>query len=446
MSRFSHWGNDLYTGHRSIHLIARRKIFYTLSAVLLVLTVLGLGLRGGINLGIEFTGGSDFRVPGVTDMDGYERRAGAVVSEVGHVDQSKVTRVGTDTIRVETQRFDDRRAIDVRDALGKEFGVPVDSVTSSVIGPSWGESVTQDAIRALVIFLILVSLVLAVYFRTWKMALAALIALAHDILFTVGIYALAGFEVTPASAIGFLTILGYSMYDTVVVFDKVRENTTTAFRLRTMTYAEAVDLAVNQTIVRSINTSMVALLPVGIILAMSWVTIGPGTLRDLSLALFIGIAVGTYSSIFLAPPILVDLRHREKGIRLLEERVLQARARSGETYEEAVAETESAIAGRHVEGSAVAARALTPAAPHEGGTGTEPATTHATPTTSRSSAAESDAGPRLLDADDRGLEPEDRTTGGITATGRPIHPYAQRAAREEGRRDARRRRSSQGEK
>lgn len=339
MSRFSEWGNDLYTGQRSIDFIGRRKLWYVASAVLLLLTIGGLVLRGGINLGIEFTGGSDFRVPGVTNFENFESRASTVVQKVGKVDQAKVTRVGTDSVRVETERFDDRRAIDVRDGLADEFHVDPDSVTSSVIGPSWGQSVTNDAIRALLLFLVLVSVVLAVYFRTWKMAVAAIVALVHDIVFTVGIYAVAGFEVTPASAIGFLTILGYSMYDTVVVFDKVRENTAEAFRRGTMTYDEAVNLAVNQTLVRSINTSVVALLPVAVILVMSWAVIGPGTLRDLSLALFVGIAVGTYSSIFLAPPILVDLRRGEKSVRALRERVERHRMH-GESYEQTVAETQ----------------------------------------------------------------------------------------------------------
>ncbi|GAB47613.1 protein translocase subunit SecF [Mobilicoccus pelagius] len=413
MSRFSRWGNDLYTGHRSIDFIGRRKFFYLASAVLLLLTLLGLWARGGINLGIEFTGGSDFRVPGVTSFENFEQRATKVVSDVGHVESSKVTKVGSDTVRVETQRFDDRRAIDVRDALGKEFGVSGDAVTSSVIGPSWGESVTKDALRALALFLLLVSVVLAVYFRTWKMAVAALAALLHDILFTVGIYALAGFEVTPASAIGFLTILGYSIYDTVVVFDKVRENTNEAFRRGTMTFSEAVGLAVNQTLVRSINTSMVALLPVGIILAMSWAAIGPGTLRDLSLALFIGIAVGTYSSIFLAPPILVDLRSREKNVVTLRDRVLKARARTGESYEEAVAETQPTAGSDH-----------------------DAVHTHGAPGTSGAVAV----------ATTRVGVTTDDLDGGVTTTGRPLHPYAQRAAREESRRDARRRRKTQGEK
>ncbi|WP_040160764.1 protein translocase subunit SecF [Mobilicoccus massiliensis] len=414
MSRFSEWGNDLYTGQRSIDFIGRRKLWYVASAVLLLLTIGGLVLRGGINLGIEFTGGSDFRVPGVTNFENFESRASTVVQKVGKVDQAKVTRVGTDSVRVETERFDDRRAIDVRDGLADEFHVDPDSVTSSVIGPSWGQSVTNDAIRALLLFLVLVSVVLAVYFRTWKMAVAAIVALVHDIVFTVGIYAVAGFEVTPASAIGFLTILGYSMYDTVVVFDKVRENTAEAFRRGTMTYDEAVNLAVNQTLVRSINTSVVALLPVAVILVMSWAVIGPGTLRDLSLALFVGIAVGTYSSIFLAPPILVDLRRGEKSVRALRERVERHRMH-GESYEQTVAETQ----GRP--------------RPAPGGSSSGVGVVQRPVTTSMTDASAQESRSPASD-------------GGITATGRPIHPYAQRAQRDEGRRDARRRRKDQGEK
>ena len=160
----------------------------------------------------------------------------------------------------------------------------------------------SKAIQALIVFLILVALVMAVYFRTWKMAVAGLVALLHDLVITVGIYALFGFEITPSSMIGFLTILGYSLYDTVVVFDKVRENTAEAFLTRRMTYTQAANLAVNQTLVRSINTTVVALLPIAAILFVGFTLLGPGTLLDLSLALFVGIAVGAYSSIFIATP------------------------------------------------------------------------------------------------------------------------------------------------
>ena len=152
---------------------------------------------------------------------------------------------------------------------------------------------------------------MAIYFRTWKMAVAGLVALLHDLFITVGIYALAGFEVSPATMIGFLTILGYSLYDTVVVFDKVRENTTEALGNGRMTYAQAANLAVNQTLVRSINTTVVALLPIAALMVIGFLFLGPGTLLDLSLALFVGIAVGAYSSIFIATPLLVHLRSRE---------------------------------------------------------------------------------------------------------------------------------------
>ena len=180
---------------------------------------------------------------------------------------------------------------------------------------------SQQAIRGLVVFLILVTIVMALYFRTWKMAVAGLVALLHDLVITVGIYALFGFEITPSSMIGFLTILGYSLYDTVVVFDKVRENTAEAFRTKRMTYSAAANLAVNQTLVRSINTTVVALLPIAAVLFVGFTLLGPGTLLDLSLALFIGIAVGAYSSIFIATPLLVDLRRNEPAVRELDKYV-----------------------------------------------------------------------------------------------------------------------------
>jgi preprotein translocase subunit SecF len=152
---------------------------------------------------------------------------------------------------------------------------------------------------------------MALYFRTVKMSVAALIALAHDVVITVGIYGLVGFEVTPAAVIGFLTILGYSLYDTVVVFDKVRENTLDVEFSDTKTFASQVNLAVNQTLVRSINTSVVAVLPIGSILLIGAILLGVGTLRDIALSLFIGMIVGTYSSIFLASPVYVHLRENE---------------------------------------------------------------------------------------------------------------------------------------
>ena len=185
------------------------------------------------------------------------------------------------------------------------------AVTSSFIGANWGADVTSKALFGLVAFLVLVSIFMALYFRTFKMSVAALAALAHDVVITVGIYGLVGFEVTPAAVIGFLTILGYSLYDTVVVFDKVRENTLGVEFSEDTTFASQVNLAVNQTLVRSVNTSVVALLPIGAILFIGATLLGVGTLRDIALSLFIGMLVGTYSSIFIAAPVYVHLREKE---------------------------------------------------------------------------------------------------------------------------------------
>jgi preprotein translocase subunit SecF len=313
MSSFAQFGNELYSGKRSFDIVGRQKTWYAVSVVLLILA--GIGLFGrGLNVGLEFRGGSEFRVSSVTNMDNFEARGKAAVGTLDTGSDVVVTKIGADTVRIQTEKFQNTLTAKVETALASEFKVADNKISASTIGASWGASVSQKAVTALIWFLILVSLVLAAYFRTWKMSLAALIALAHDLVITVGIYALAGFEVTPASVIGFLTILGYSLYDTVVVFDKVRENTLLAAGSGRLSFSQAANQAVNQTLVRSINTSVVALLPVGSILFIGFFLLGPGTLLDLSLALFVGIAVGTYSSIFIATPVLADLREREPGM------------------------------------------------------------------------------------------------------------------------------------
>ncbi len=308
---FSQLGNDLYTGARSVPVVAHRRRFYIGSAVLIAIAVLGLAVKG-INLSLEFKGGSEFRVSGVTNTDNYEARArdaaGPTQSGVN------VTLIGGSTVRVQTERLDDQESAQLGQALATEFGVPQENVSATFIGPSWGATVSQKALQALVIFLLLVALVMAAYFRTWKMSVAALVALAHDLVITAGVYAWTGFEVSPATMIGFLTVLGYSLYDTVVVFDKVRENTAEAFANGRRSYGSAANLAVNQTMVRSINTTVVALLPITAILVVGAFALGPGTLLDLSLVLFIGILVGGYSSIFIATPVLVSLRRREEPV------------------------------------------------------------------------------------------------------------------------------------
>jgi preprotein translocase subunit SecF len=196
-----------------------------------------------------------------------------------------------------------------------------------VVGPTWGAEISKKALQGLVVFLLLVTIFLSIYFE-WRMAVAALVALAHDLVITIGIYALTGLEVTPATVIGVLTILGFSLYDTVVVFDKVRENTRGITGQSMLTYSDAANLAVNQTLVRSINTSIVALLPVLSIIVVGAGLLGAGTLLDLAVALAVGMAAGAYSSIFIATPILAQMKNAQPEIKSLAARVLARRSQA----------------------------------------------------------------------------------------------------------------------
>ncbi|QKJ25256.1 protein translocase subunit SecF [Aquiluna borgnonia] len=312
-------GNQLYSGERSFDFVGKRKLWYTIAALAVILSVLLPILRGGFNFGIEFRGGSEFRLTNSQELP--LTLAEDVVSGIVAGAQVSVTEVGTSDIRIQTEQLADVESEEVRLALAEAYGVQDSEVASSFIGPNWGADVTQQAITGLIVFLALVSLLMAFYFRSWKMSVAALVALAHDLILTAGVYAGVGFEVTPAAVIGFLTILSYSLYDTVVVFDKVRENTLEIEYSETRTFAEMVNLAVNQTLVRSINTSVVAVLPVAAILFIGSVLLGAGTLRDIALALFVGTIVGTYSSIFLAAPVYVHLRENEAQLKAAAEKV-----------------------------------------------------------------------------------------------------------------------------
>lgn len=328
MFSFARFGNDLFTGKRSFNIVGRRNLWYSVAAVLIVLSLLGIFVKG-LNFGIEFRGGTELRVPGVSSMENYEQRATETLrEEAPDTAEVSVTQIGSDTVRIQTGELSNEESDDTIVALAEKFDVDASNVTSSFVGPSWGDTVTTKAVQALIAFLTLITIVLAFYFRTWKMALAALVALLHDVVFTIGIYGLLGIEISPASMIGFLTILGYSIYDTIVVFDKVRENTEYALDSKRTTYSHAANLAVNQTLVRSINTSIVALLPVAAILVFGVTLIGPGTLLDLSVALFIGMAVGTYSSIFIATPLLVHLRQNEPDVKALEKKVAKREGRA----------------------------------------------------------------------------------------------------------------------
>ncbi len=325
MSRFGDLGGKLYRGEVSYNIVGRRKTWYIVSAVLLLVAVSGVLVRG-LNLGIEFRGGAEFYVSSTTCTIQDTRDA---IGTAG-VEVVAVTEVGADNIRAQTPSVGQEQSRAVVDSLAEVCGVPADQISSRDVGPTWGGEITRTALIALVVFLGALALFLTLYFQ-WQMAVAALLALVHDIVITTGIYALVGFEVTPATVIGLLTILGYSLYDTVVVFDKVKENTKGITGQSRYTYSELANLALNQTIIRSINTSIVALLPVASILFVGVFLLGAGALKDLALVLFIGTAVGTYSSIFVATPVLCQIKEREPAMKALAARVTKRRAARGET-------------------------------------------------------------------------------------------------------------------
>ncbi|MEY3935500.1 MAG: preprotein translocase subunit SecF [Actinomycetota bacterium] len=266
MAKFSGLGGRLYRGETSVDFIGKRKIWYSISGLLILASALTLFTQG-LHLGIEFKGGSSFTI---TSANASVQTAETALREAGITSQTIIQKVGNDKIRIQTDALSSAEQNAVESSLSSKFNVTVDSIDSQIIGPSWGEEITRKALYGLFGFLIVVMLYLAMAFES-KMAIAAIISVVHDVFITVGIYALVGFEVTPATVIGFLTILGYSLYDTVVVFDKVRENTKGIAASGKSTYSQAANLAVNQTLVRSFNTSLIALLPVGSILFLEQV-------------------------------------------------------------------------------------------------------------------------------------------------------------------------------
>ncbi|MBM7830388.1 preprotein translocase subunit SecF [Agromyces cerinus] len=324
-NRLTTFGNDLYTGKRSFNFVGGRKKWYTIAGILILLSIV-VPLLTGVNFSIEFRGGSQFQIAQV-DNATPEPAIEAVHSVVPDA-EVRVAIVGGTGVRVQTDQLAQADSEAVTDALAEAYDVPESEVTSSFIGPSWGADVTRQALVGLVAFLLLAGIIMALYFRTWKMSLAAILALIGDLVVTVGIYAAVGFEISPAATIGILTILSYSLYDTVVVFDKIRENTAEDGQESRRTFAESVNLAVNQTLVRSINTSVVAALPVAAILFIGAGVLGADTLRDISLALLIGILVGTWSTVFVAAPLYSQLREGEPAISRHDQKVLKERERA----------------------------------------------------------------------------------------------------------------------
>jgi len=327
MASFSKFGNDLYTGARSYNIIGRRRIWFSIAGALVLIAIL-VPVFKGFNFSVEFSGGSEFTVSGLA-ANPSQSIATKAVGKVVPGEVPKVLVAGGKSIQVTTSLLSTDKTQDVVTALAKAYNVPKSKVASTFIGATWGSDITKAAVEALIAFIVLAVIIMALYFRTWKMSVAAIVALFHDLIIVVGVYAILGFEVSPDAVIGLLTILGYSLYDTVVVFDKIRENTNEDGEKSVRTFSESVNLAVNQTLVRSINTSVVALLPVAAILFIGATLLGAGTLRDISLALFVGILSGTYSTIFVAAPLYALLREGEPEIKKRTTRTTVARTTSG---------------------------------------------------------------------------------------------------------------------
>lgn len=344
----------LYNGEAGLDVVGKSRLIYKITAVILLLAVAAMLFRG-FNFGIDFAGGNSFRLPGTESSLSEIREA----AEDAGAEVASAQVVGGDTVLLRTGALDSDAEREVVEAVAGAAGVAENQVSPESVSADWGQNITDQALVALVVFLVAVVAFLALRFQP-KMAIGAMAALVHDIVVTAGIYALIGFEVSPATVIGFLTILGFSLYDTVVVFDKVDENVKDLEKSARMTWGEAANLAVNQTLMRSINTSVIALLPVAGLLFVGAGLLGVGTLKDLALVLFVGLAAGTYSSIILATPIVADLKEREPEVQALRRRVLARRSSAARQGGAPAGPVASARRGRRPAGGAGTAVAELP--------------------------------------------------------------------------------------
>ncbi|GIE92694.1 protein translocase subunit SecF [Paractinoplanes rishiriensis] len=323
----------LYQGEANINIVGRRKVWFLLAALIVVISAGSIAIKG-FHLGIEFSGGTSFSVPATTNgktvtLAQFEEAVNSAITSVDPgAEVLPVQEVGTGANKGYTVRasaLTAQQAEQAKAQIVESLGVPPEQVSDDQVSPAWGGQVTRQAVIGLIVFLILVMAYLVVRFE-WRMAAAAVCSLMLDLILTAGVYSLIGFEVTPSTVIGFLTILGYALYDVVVVFDKVQENTRGITAGSSRTYAEATNLAVNQTLMRSINTGLVALLPVGGLLFIGAGLLGAGTLKDLGLVLFVGMGFGVVSSILFAAPVLSAFKDREPKIKAHTARVLARRA------------------------------------------------------------------------------------------------------------------------
>lgn len=317
----------LYRGETRLDFIGTRRRWYLASLILLLLCVFSMVFRG-FNVGIDFKGGTQFQVKAVNSSI-TTKSVETAIATTGHSADTAAQEVGSGSTRqivVKTQELDLEQVNQVQSKLAKALNIDANAdISTDSVSSSWGSEVTKKAVQGLIVFLLVVFAYITIRFE-WKMAVGALSALLHDMVVAAGVYSIVGFELTPSTIVGLLTILGFSLYDTVVVFDKVAENSKDLLSTAKMTYAEAANLAVNQTLMRSINTSLISLLPVAGLLFVGAGLLGVGTIKDLALILFVGLAIGAYSSLFLATPVVVDLKEREPGYRALAKRVQAKRA------------------------------------------------------------------------------------------------------------------------
>jgi preprotein translocase subunit SecF len=305
---------DTYRGHTipNFKLVEHRNRWFLLSGIVIALSIFGLVFKG-LNYSIDFEGGAQLQYTFTTAVS--VQQVSDILAQNGHPD-SEVQIANGDTVLIRTSTLtgDPTRSDALLKALADQAGISTADISQQDVGPTWGREISKKALSGLVLVLLAISLYISLRFE-WKMAIGAMVALVHDVLITAGVYALTGRQVTPATVIAILTILGFSLYDTVVIYDKIKENTETSAMVAKLGYADTVNYSLNQVLMRSVNTSLVVLLPI-----LSLLFFGGDTLKDFAFAMFVGVATGAYSSIFIAAPVLVILKGREARYQQMEAR------------------------------------------------------------------------------------------------------------------------------
>ena len=324
--RHRHVLRTLYRGETRFNFIGSRRRWYLASLILIAICVLSFVVRG-FHYGVEFAGGTQFQLP-VKGTSITTNQVNTTFTDAGVPAADPPQEVGSGSTRqivVKTASLEPAKQADLKSKVASQLGIPLDQINVQSVSSSWGHDITVKALEGLIVFLIVVSIYISIRFQ-WRMAAGGILALLHDLIIAAGIYSIVGFEVTPSTVVGLLTILGFSLYDTVVVYDKVAENSKDITAGSRLTYSDAANSAVNQTLMRSINTSLIALLPVAGLLFVGAGVLGVGTIKDLALILFVGLASGAYSSLFLATPIVVELTEREPEYKALTKRVVAKRS------------------------------------------------------------------------------------------------------------------------